>query len=257
MSHLHTDLRDGICVVTFDRPPVNAISLEVYAELGELVDHVEGSDEVRVLVLAAPPGARAWCGGADVNDFVGMTPDRRRERYAFINQVLPRFAALDRPTIAAIGGPVVGVGVILAGLCDLRVAARSATFASPEINYGLIGGGAGLLDYLNLPIATIREMVFTGQRVDATRMEAAGFLNRVVDDSDVLEVALELARTIATKSLPALRADKQTLVEMEGLGWLDAYLHAQEVAAGLVATEDSREGVDAFLEQRRAAVRDR
>lgn len=257
MAHLSSDITDdGVCVVTFDRPPVNAISLEVYEEIGALVDRVEASDDIRVVVLAAPEGSRAWCGGADLHDFQGMTPQRRRERYAFINGVLPRFGALDRPTIAAVNGPTVGVGVILAGLCDLRVASTAATFASPEIDYGLIAGGAGLMDHLNLPLGLVREMVFTGQKVRAERMLSAGFCNAVVEPGELLPTCLDLATRIAAKSLQTLRADKQTLVEMEGLGWQQAYLHAQEVSAGLVASRDSQEGVNAFLERRRAEIRD-
>lgn len=231
---------------------MNAVSVEVYEDLSRLIDQVESSTQTRVVVIAAPEDARAWCGGADLNDFVGMESAGRKERYAFINGVLPRFAALDRPTIAAVNAPAVGVGVILAGLCDLRVAADSATFACPEIDFGLVGGGAGLFDYLNLPQALVREMLYTGQRYDAAAMRAAGFLNRVLPRASVVEAALALATQIAGKSLPALRARKRVLVEIEGLGWLDSYLHAQSASADLVAGRDGQEGVRAFLENRDA-----
>lgn len=251
MKHLGLEHRpDGVLVATFDRPPVNALSLDVYEDLGRLVDLVEASTDVRVVVLAAPSEARAWCGGADLNDFVGMDPERRRERYRFINAVLPRFATLDRPTIAAVNAPAVGVGMILAGLCDLRVAADTATFACPEIDFGLVGGGAGLFDYLNLPQSLVREMLYTGQRFTAASMQAAGFLNRIVPRADVLDSALELAGHIAAKSLPALRARKRVLIEIEQMSWMESYLHSQSASAALVAGRDGQEGVHAFLEDR-------
>lgn len=257
MRYLRIETRpNGILVATLDRPPVNAVSIDVYEDLGRLVDLVEASADVRVVVLAAPAEARAWCGGADLNDFVGMGSAQRRERYAFVNAVLPRFAALDRPTIAGVNAPAVGVGVILAGLCDLRVAADTATFACPEIDFGLVGGGAGLFDYLNLPQSLVREMLFTGQRYDAPSMQTAGFLNRVVPRADVLDSALDLAGRIAAKSLPALQARKRVLVEIEQMGWLDSYLHAQSASAALVAGRDGQEGVRAFIEDREAQLSD-
>lgn len=251
------EVRDpGIALVNFDRPPVNAFSLDVYESLGELTAVVAATGDIRVLVLAAPPEARAWCGGADVRDFQGMDAGRRKERYSYINAVLPRFANLDRPTIAAISAHAVGVGVILAGMCDLRVAADSATFACPEINYGLVGGGAGLFSYLNMPEAIIREMLFTGRRFTAGEMHRAGYLNDVVPREQVLDRALELACTIAGKSLPALKARKSVLTGTEGMSWQESYQVAQTASAQLVGGEDAEEGVSAFLEHRTPRVVD-
>jgi enoyl-CoA hydratase len=243
---------DGVGTVVFDRPPVNAFSLAVYEALGHLVDAVRASEDVRVLVLAAPDSARAWCGGADLKDFVDMDPTRRKQRYAFINAVLPRFAELDRPVVAAVNGHAVGIGVVLAGLCDLRIAANTATFACPEVDYGLVGGGAGLFSYLNMPEALIREMLYTGRRFSAEEMRQGGFLNRVVERHEVMEASLTMARTIAAKSLPSLRARKRVSVAIEGMSWNDSYLLAQAASADLVAGDDAGEGVLAFLQHRRA-----
>ena len=240
----------GVALVTFDSPPVNAFSIRVYEALGAIVETVAASDSIRTVVLAAPAETRAWCGGADVKDFVGMDPVRRKERYEFINSVLPRFALLDRPVIAAINAHAVGVGVVLSGLCDLRIAADTATFACPEINFGLVGGGAGLFSYLNMPEATIREMLYTGRRFSAEEMLRAGFLNAVVPRADVLSSAMALAATIAEKSLPSLKARKRVLVEIEGLSWNDSYLLAQKVSSEMTAGRDPGEGVSAFLEHR-------
>ena len=97
---LSLDVRpDGVGVVTFARPPVNAVSLSVYEDIGRLCDHVADSSAVRVLILTAPEDAKAWCGGADLNDFVGMDTAGRKERYAYINAQLPRLSALDCPVI--------------------------------------------------------------------------------------------------------------------------------------------------------------
>lgn len=240
----------GVGSVLFDRPPVNAVSIGVYEDLGRLVEHVEASDDIRVVVLKAPRGARAWCGGADLHDFVGMTPEKRKERYAFINAQLPRFYQLDRPVIAAIEGAAVGVGMILAALCDMRVAANDAKFACPEIDYGLVAGGGGLFIHVNMPLAKVREMAFTGEAFTARELEPTGFFNYVVARDQVLPRAYELARKIAAKSLPAIRARKLTGASLKTRSWMDVYLDAQSRSGMLVAGEDAEEGVRAFLDGR-------
>ena len=246
----------GVATLLFDRPPVNAVSLEVYRNLGEVIDRVEGDNDVRVVVLTAPLEQRAWCGGADLNDFVGIDKSGRHARYEFINTTLPRLARVDRPTIAAINGPAIGIGTVIAAMCDMRVAAKSAVFRTPEIDYGLVGGGPGLLSFLNLPEGLIREMHYTGRNFDAKEMARAGFLNEVVKRSEVLPRALELARSIAQKSLPGLKARKRVFNDIEGRTWMESYLIAQEVSGNLVTTSDAGEGVHAFLEGRSPEISD-
>jgi enoyl-CoA hydratase/carnithine racemase len=247
---------DGVAVATFDRPPVNAISIDAYRSLGDLADRAERGSDIRVLILTAPPTARAWCGGADLNDFVGIDAAGRADRYAEINRVLPRFRSVRRPTIAAINGAAIGVGMI-AGLCDMRIAADSATFSCPEIDYGLVAGGHGLFASLHLPEAKVREMLFTGARFSARQIEPTGFLNDVVPRDAVLGRAMLLGRQIASKSLPALIARKVASSRIAGRSWEEAYLDAQNLSAELTGSADGAEGVSAFLEGRPAKVQDR
>lgn len=248
---------DGIALVTFDRPPVNAVSIQVYQALSQLADRAERGGDIRVLVLAAPDHARAWCGGADLHDFVGIDRSGRVERYALINQVLPRFYAMQRPVIAAIGGATIGVGMILAALCDLRIAAEEAVFSCPEIDYGLVAGSAGLFARLNMPEAKVREMLFTGARFTARELEPTGFFNAVVPRAELIERAMAMARLIAAKSLPAIVARKIASSQLEGLSWTDAYLDAQRLSGELTSGQDGSEGVDAFLDRRQAQIEDR
>lgn len=245
---------DGAATVLFSRPPVNAVSVAVYEDLVRLADRIDGDAAIKAVVLTAPPESRAWCGGADLNDFVGMDPEKRKARYAFINAALPRFAAIQRPVIAAINGPVVGVGMLLAGLCDMRVAADSARFSCPEIDYGLVAGGGGILALAKMPEAKVREMLFTGARFTARELEPTGYFNYVGPREDVLAKALEIAARIAEKSLPAIVARKQACLATEGRSWTEAYLAAQALSANLAGGRDGAEGVAAFLEKRPAVL---
>ena len=248
---------DGVALVTFNRPPVNAVSLSVYEDLGRLSDVIEQDERVRVVVLTAPPEARAWCGGADVNDFRGMDTAKRKERYAFINSKVPRFYRLSRPVIAAINGSAIGIGMVLAGLCDMRVADEDAQFACPEIDFGLVGGGAGLFAMNKMPEAKVREILFTGEKFSARDLESTGFFNYVLQRQEVLPKAMQIARSIAKKSLPSIKARKAASVAVEGRTWMEAYLDAQSLSAELVSTDDSREGVNAFFEHRPPQFKDR
>lgn len=244
---LRLEVRDRIATITINRPPVNAFNLDAYRTLGELTVEIERRDDVSVVVLTADPAVQCWCGGADLNDFVGITAEDRQERYRFINGVLPGLLRLDRPVIAAINGPAVGVGVLLAAVCDLRVASESSWFSTPELKYGLIAGSSRLLNYLGMPEALVREMAYTARRVPAEALLAAGFLNRVVPQNSVLEVAYELATSIADVSLPALRARKRAFVQHETLDWFAAYELAQGLSKDLVEHAESRRGVDNFF----------
>jgi enoyl-CoA hydratase/carnithine racemase len=242
---------DGVGVATFSRPPVNAVSLSVYEDIGRFADHIAADDQIRVLVIRAPDDARAWCGGADLNEFKGMTSERRKERYRFINEQLPRFHRIDRPMIAAINGATIGVGVMLAGMCDMRVASENARFACPEVDYGLVGGSSGMFATLGVPEAKIREMVYTGRAFTARELESTGFFNYVLPPAAVLPIAMDLATQIASKNMPVLRARKLALQVWEGSRWMDAYLEAQEQSSPLVERPESGAAVIAALERSR------
>lgn len=244
------DIRDdGVAIATFSRPPVNAISLSVYEDIGNFADHVAGDDRIRAIVIRAPDESRAWCGGADLNEFKDMTAERRKERYEFVNEQLPRFHHIDRPMIAAIKAPAVGVGVMLAGMCDLRVASENARFACPEVDYGLIGGSAGLFATLRMPEAKVREMVYTGRSFTASELEPTGFFNYVLPPAAVLPVAIDLAEQIAAKNMPTLRARKLASLMWEGSEWMEAYLRGQEASSKFVEDEESRDAVLAALKR--------
>lgn len=240
---------DNVAVATFSRPPVNAVSLSVYEDIGRLADHVAGDERIRALVITAPMEARAWCGGADLHDFKGMTVEKRKERYKHINAQLPRLHFIDCPTIAAINGAAIGVGVILAGLCDLRVASEDARFSCPEIDYGLIAGSAGIFAMLRIPEPKVREMLYTGGAFTARDLASTGFFNYVTSREAVLQCALDLGAKIAAKSPQTMRARKRASLSLEGSQWIEAYLEAQELSSALVENPENQAAVSAALDR--------
>jgi len=248
----------GITVVTFDRPPVNAVSFDVYPEIREVCETIEATDETRVVVLTAPPGNRAWCGGADVRNFLPLDYESRLERYELINQCMPRFYNLDRPVVGAINGHSVGVGLVLASFCDIRVAWGDAFFACPEIDRGVLAGGGSFFTRLNMPAGRIREMIYTGRRFMAEELQQnTGFFNYIVPKDQVMPKAMELAGVIAGKSLAALKANKLCNNASETMNWTEAYKLSQAKSAELTITKDAKEGIRAFLAKRKPSYTDR
>jgi enoyl-CoA hydratase len=251
------DVKDKIATLTFARPPVNAFSYDVYRDLIEMADEIEKSDEIAVVVLTGSPESRAWVGGADLRDLVELDPETRKERYKLVNASLPRLYNIDRPVIAAINGPAVGVGVSVAAMCDIRVCSKKAFFAKPEIDRGLVASGGIQITRLNLPVGVVREMIYTARRFTAEELAWTGFFNYLVEPEEVLPKAMEIAAQIATKSLPALKANKICNNAVEGMPWQEGYKLTQDYSAMLTGMSDAKEGIRAFLEKRRANYQDR
>jgi enoyl-CoA hydratase/carnithine racemase len=253
---LETDA-DGITVVTFDRPPVNAVSFEVYPELKVLADIIESDPATRVVVMTAPPDARAWCGGADLNDFLPLGFESRLERYRLVEDCLPRLYNMNRPVIAALNMHAIGVGFVMASFCDIRVASEEAFFAVPEIDRGVMAAGGSFFTRINMPMGKVREMVFTGRRFTSEELRGSGIFDYIVPKAEVMPKAIEIARIIAKKSLPALKFNKTTMNLAETMPWQSAYSMTVPISAHLTAGADSKEGIKAFLEKRDPAYSDK
>jgi enoyl-CoA hydratase/carnithine racemase len=241
---------DGITVVTFDRPPVNAMSFDAYPELKILADIVESSEQTRVVVITAPPDARAWCGGADLNDFLPLGFESRLERYRLVEDCLPRLYNMNRPVIAALNMHAIGVGFVMATFCDIRVASEEAFFAVPEIDRGVMAAGGSFFTRINMPAGKVREMVLTGRRFTAEELRDTGVFNYIVPKAEVVPKAMEIARIIAKKSLPALKFNKTTMNLAETMPWQSAYSMTVPISAHLTSMPDSKERIRSFLEKR-------
>jgi enoyl-CoA hydratase len=254
---LETDA-DGVTLITFHRPPVNAFSSETYQEICDLVDLIQSDDTTRVAVLTSPHESRAWGGGADLNDFVGLDYESRLKRYELVNRTFETFFRLDRPIIAAVNNHAIGAGFVLSTLCDVRVASKDAFFALPEIDRGVLANGGGFFFRLRMPQGFIREMILTGRRFMAEELRYANVFNYILPKDEVLPKALEIAHLMARKSLPALKANKAAVnIGETQTYWLETYKMTQQTSATLTAGADAKEGIKAFLEKRDPVYVDR
>jgi enoyl-CoA hydratase/carnithine racemase len=251
MTDVHVTVEDRVATLTMDRPPVNALSSPMYDALGAALDELARDRDVSVVVLASA-GGRAFCAGADVAELASLTgpaataADSRRQQTA--RSLFDALLDLPQPTIAAIDGPAIGAGAVLASCCDIRLASARAWFQLPEVDVGRCGGGRHLMRHL--PQTVVRRMYFTGQPIGADIAAAYGFVECVPDGVDVLAEANAVARAIASKSPIALRLGKEALNAAESVPVKAGYALEQEYTLRLARTADAQEALAARREKR-------
>ena len=250
MNTLKIEYVEQLVTVTVNRPEaLNALSEQV---LSELRDFLTGPlDGVRGMILTGV-GERAFVAGADIREMAVMTPDQGEVFGRLGQQVTELLEALPVPVIACVGGYALGGGCELAMACDYIYATPNAVFGQPEVKLGLIPGFGGcvrLQRYVGPGRA--KELIYTGRRVDAAEAERIGLVNRVFGShAEMLFGALESLRTATVNSPAAIALCKTAINGAAGRTTTEAL--AVELAAfrSAFATEDMREGTDAFLAKR-------
>ncbi|MGE5587110.1 MAG: enoyl-CoA hydratase/isomerase family protein [Clostridia bacterium] len=242
---------DGVAVVTIDRPPVNALDFRTVGELERAFARLSGDHALRVVIVTGA-GDRAFVAGADVREFPGLTREAAIEMSRRGHAVMSRISSFPCPVIAAVNGACLGGGCELAMACDIRIASDAAKFGQPEVNLGLIPGYGGTVRLARLVgPAVAKELLFTGGIIDARQALAIGLVNRVVAHAELMEACLELARTIASKAPMAVRLAKTVVNEGAEARLEDGLEIEARLFGDACATEDMREGVQAFLEKRK------
>lgn len=254
--HIRLDVSpDHVAVVTLDKPPVNALGPAIRHEFIEVFDELHERDDVRCVVLTA--AGTVFCAGADIKEKRAMSaaPGAYPAANRLIREAFYCLLDCSRPVIAAINGAAIGAGMVMASCCDIVISADHAVFAMPEIDVGL-AGGAGFLQRA-LPAGTLRRMLLTGDRIPASEMLRLGFVEQCVPGAELMEVAIGMARRIASKSPVAVRMIKNSFGMVENLSLRDGYRLEQEMTVALSRTDDAREAQAAFLEKRKPVFRGR
>lgn len=245
---------DGVACVTIDRPPVNVLTLQVYKDIAELFESTADWQDVNAVVLTGS-GTRAFCAGLDLKEFIAATVEEDPARAKVVRRTFSAVRHAALPVIAAVNGPALGAGCVLASVCDIRLASKNATFGMPEINVGRCGGTAHMGRHL--PQGLLRRMFFTGEPIDAMEAYRVGFVQEVVESDVLMETAMTLAGKIAKKSPIGLRMGKKALNEVEFLQVEEGYAIEQQYSTQLMATEDAREAARAVVEKRAPVFRGR
>jgi enoyl-CoA hydratase len=162
-----------VLVVTIDRPPANAMSLDAHRQLLSALRSTETDDGIRCIVLTGA-GDKAFVAGGDVGELGALDPQTALVRTRVIRQVFDAIRRNPVPVIAAVNGAALGGGMVMVSVCDIVVAADSARFGLPEINVGVMGGTKHLARIV--PEKVMRWMALTGKRVDAAYLERLGVI---------------------------------------------------------------------------------
>jgi enoyl-CoA hydratase len=247
MEFVRLEVKRNIGVVTIDRPPVNAVNLQLYQEITETFHSINERDDFRVVILRAE-GKKAFIAGNDLHEFLTMNPENAGERMKIVRESFWAVYDCRVPVIGAINGPALGAGLGYAASCDMLVAAENATFGLPEINVGVMGGAKHLSRLV--PQMVVRYMHYTGIPLTAKEMKEYGAIIKVVPPEQLLDAAFELAEAIAKKSPVAVRMAKKSLNTIEYMNLKEGYEYEQSLTRELSGYEDSKEAVRAFLEKR-------
>ena len=249
---------DRLAVVTIDHRPVNALNRQTLQELGRVLEALRSDDAVKVVILTGA-GSLAFVAGADIKEVSEFKSAQDAQAMASLGQsVFLTLQQLGKPVIAAINGVCLGGGLELAMACHLRISGDRARFGQPEVNLGIMPGWGGTQRLPRLiGKAKATEWILTGDMVTAQEAYRLGLLNQVVPQDQVLKAAKDLGRKIASKGVVAIA---QSLKAIEG--GLDHPLAAglakeAEAFSRVSASEDSKEGVRAFLEKRQPQFKDR
>jgi enoyl-CoA hydratase len=247
MDGINVEKSDRIVKVTLDAPPVNVLTLARYEALARVFNEIGEMDDANVVVFTAK-GTKAFCAGLDLQEFLAATPEEDPHRAAIVRAAFKAIRHCRIPVIAAVNGPALGAGCVLAAVSDIRIASEKATFAMPEINVGRCGGGAhtGRL----VPPGMLRLMAFTGEPISAWEAHRVGMVEQVVAPRRLMATAMDLAQLIAAKSPIGLRMMKEALNRIEGMPVEDGYEIEQQYSTRLMHTEDAREATRAVVEKR-------
>ncbi len=250
------ETNQGIATITLDRPEVlNAITLEIYAQVRDLFAELELDDRVKVVIITGT--GRGFCSGGDVHKIIGEVLDRdmrgHLEFCRMTGHLVRNMRMLSKPIIAAINGLAAGAGAVIALACDLRIMADDARFAFLFTRVGLTGADMGAAFLLPRIVGQGRalELLMLGDDVDARTAERIGLVNRVVPQDQVMTAACEWAERLAAGPTFSTGMTKLMVNNEWNMDVVSAVEAEAQAQALMMMGQDHRAFYEAFKEKRK------
>lgn len=256
-NNIILEKENNIALIKINRPKaLNALNSETLKELENIIDELNKDESVRVLILTGE--GKAFVAGADISEMRSLNAIEAREFGQLGNKVFRKLELIDKPTIVAINGFALGGGCELAMAGDIRIASAKAKFGQPEVGLGIIPGFGGTQRLSRIVgIGMAKQLIFTGELIDANEALRIGLVNKIVEGEELLDAAKSMAEKIVSNAPVALKLAKASI--NKGLQTdIDTALSYEAEAFGLCfSTEDQKEGMSAFLEKRDKCFKNR
>ncbi|GGA66703.1 enoyl-CoA hydratase [Nitratireductor aestuarii] len=247
-------IENHVALVQMDSPPVNAWSLAFTEEFLEAFDELYEAKSVRAIVITGRE--KMFSAGADIKQRanVNSVPGNLTRHMRRMREVGNTIMEMNKPVIAAVNGPALGVGMAPIVNADIILASENAFFAMPEIDIGLMGGAAHTMSLF--PHSLARRMVLTGYRLPAAEAYRRGIIEACLPLEELLPAAMEIANNIASKSPKAMSLAKLAINTVRTMPLRDGYRFEQNLTNEMTRHDDSKEAMRAFLEKRKPVFKD-
>lgn len=242
-------------LVRLDRPDaLNALNSALIDELGQALDAFEADEQIGAIVITG--SEKAFAAGADIKEMQSKSyMDAYKEDFI---STWDRVARCRKPVIAAVAGYALGGGCELALMCDIILAADTAEFGQPEITLGIMPGAGGTQRLTRIVgKAKAMEMCLTGRRMKAEEAERAGLASRVIPANELMDEALKVADKIASFSMPTVMLAKESVNRSYETNLTEGIRFERRIFHSMFATEDQKEGMQAFVEKRKPSFKNR
>ncbi|WP_306579927.1 enoyl-CoA hydratase [Pseudomonas sp.] len=249
------DIHGKVGLITLNRPQaLNALNAQIVGEINQALDQLERDPNIGCVVLTG--SAKAFAAGADIKEMAELQYPQIYVDDLFSDA--DRIANRRKPIIAAVSGFALGGGCELAMMCDFILAADNASFGQPEINLGVLPGMGGTQRLTRaVGKAKAMELCLTGRLMGAEEAERAGLVARIVPQAELVEEALKVAATIASKSIPVSMMVKESVNRAFEVTLSEGVRFERRVFHAAFSTEDQKEGMAAFIAKREAQFKDR